>query len=60
MSETAWKLLGLAVMILSVFAMLFSGAVPEDAALASAALAWGGFVALIAGMVLYVAAREKT
>ncbi|ACV21144.1 Uncharacterised protein [Slackia heliotrinireducens] len=60
MSETALKMIGLAVMILSVFAMLFSGAVPEDAALAGAALAWGGFVALIAGMVLYVAARDKS
>ena len=60
MSETVWKIIGLAIMILSVFAMLFSSAVPESAALAGAALTWGGFIALIAGMVLYVTARDKS
>ena len=59
MSKSAWKMVGLAVMIMSVFVMLFSGCVPEDLpGFAPALVAWLGFFLLIGGLVVFVAVGD--
>lgn len=60
MSETTVKMFGLAIMCLSVFAILFGVHMPASApAWIGPALAWAGFAALIVGLVLYAVVRVK-
>ena len=60
MSEAAVKMLGLALMCLSVFAILFGLHMPAGVpAWVGAALAWAGFAVLIVGLVLYAVVRVR-
>lgn len=60
MSETTYKMLGLAIMVVSVFLILFGLYIPEDVpSLLGPVLAWGGAFALLGGLILYVVVRKR-
>ncbi len=60
MSETAYKMIGLALMIVSVFSILFGLYPPASAPFfAGLLLAWGGAVVLLVGFILFVVVRKR-
>ena len=60
MSETTSKMVGLAIMIVSVFMILFGLHLPEGLpGFAGPLLAWGGVIALFGGLVLYAVVRKR-
>ena len=59
MSETTVKMCGLAIMALSVFAILFGLYLPSMAVgMLGTALVWGGVAAFFAGLVLFAVLRN--
>lgn len=60
MSESAQKLLGLAVMVVSLFMTLFGIYLPSELlpSLFGSAMVWAGLVALVVGTVLFVVERR--
>ena len=60
MSEATNKMIGLAIMIVSVFMILFGLHLPEGVpGFVGSLLAWGGVIALFGGLVLYVVVRKR-
>lgn len=60
MSESGIKMLGLALMTLSVFLILFGLYFPSDEpAFAGVALAWGGAAMLLVGSIMFLVMRKR-
>ena len=60
MSESTYKMLGLALMALSVFMILFGLYLPfGEGALGGPLLAWTGAAALLVGSIMFLVARKR-